>query len=146
MWDNFWAILDQFLPVIVLCVIISQLVYVIFVVLLGSRDRKAAAAAGLPPTDDYGALLGPSYALMSALFGSAFGILVSLMGGFRAAATASAEGSLIAAVIAAVGLGIAVAGSLFLESGQISLRRPVGAITLLICFVISGLYWQSLLS
>jgi hypothetical protein len=146
-WVTLLRVLNQFAPLVAFAISISVVIYFVFVVLLGSKAKSKSLENGpantLPAPQtaaDFGQLLGPSYAVMASLFGLVFGILISLLGGFRAEANA---GSLTASVVAAVGLAIAVAGSLFVESGAIPLRRPIGAVAFLTTFVVAGLYWSA---
>jgi hypothetical protein len=138
-WNTLLVVLANFVPLLAFAVTISAITYVVFVVVL--RGKAVGAHDDTPLTEEFGYLLGPSYVFMTSLFGMVFGILISVLGGFS---SASEGGSITASVVAGVGVAVAVVGSLFVESGRIPLRRPVGAITFLLTFVVAGLYWGAI--
>jgi len=86
------------------------------------------------------------FMLMASLFGTVLGFAVKLAGGFTIAAAGT--GSVSNAVIAGVGtILVAVFGivaSIFSETGTISMEKPLGAISFLIMFLVSGFYWKFL--
>lgn len=139
-WADLGAVLTNFVPLLVFCAGISAVTYVVFVLIL--RGHVVGAPNDTTPVEEeFGYLLGPSYVFMTSLFGMVFGILISVLGGFN---SAGEGGSITASVVAGVGIVLAVVGSLFVESGKIPLRRPVGAITFLLTFVVAGLYWGTI--
>jgi len=138
-WTKLFDVLTNFVPLLVFSIVVSTITYVVFVVIL--RGNVIGANVQTPLNEEFGYLLGPSYVLMTSLFGTVFGILISVLGGFG---SAGANGSITASIVAGVGIVVAVVGSLFVESGKIPLRRPVGAITFLLTFVVSGLYWGTI--
>jgi hypothetical protein len=138
-WTKLFDVLTNFVPLLVFSIVVSTITYVVFVVIL--RGNVIGANDQTPLNEEFGYLLGPSYVLMTSLFGMVFGILISVLGGFG---SAGANGSITASIVAGVGIVVAVVGSLFVESGKIPLRRPVGAITFLLTFVVSGLYWGTI--
>ena len=138
-WTKLFDVLTNFVPLLVFSIVVSTITYVVFVVIL--RGNVIGANDQTPLNEEFGYLLGPSYVLMTSLFGTVFGILISVLGGFG---SAGASGSITASIVAGVGIVVAVVGSLFVESGKIPLRRPVGAITFLLTFVVSGLYWGTI--
>lgn len=138
-WTKLFDVLTNFVPLLVFSIVVSTITYVVFVVIL--RGNVIGANDQTPLNEEFGYLLGPSYVLMTSLFGMVFGILISVLGGFG---SAGASGSITASIVAGVGIVVAVVGSLFVESGKIPLRRPVGAITFLLTFVVSGLYWGTI--
>lgn len=147
-WLTLFNQLADLLPVLTFAVVCSAVIYFVFVVLpvggfLSQRSTEKVASTN----DDFGLLLGPSYVLMTSLFGVTLGIFFTLLGGFQAAGSvpASAGGNLTASVAAAVAAVLTVVGTLFLEGGSVGLRRPVGAIGFLLCFVVTGLYWSRLI-
>ena len=156
-WQKLWSVLELLLPPVSFAIVSSLIIYGAFVALPARLRGRALIepaavdpenpAASSPVVSDFGLLLGPSYVFMTSCFGVALGILFTLIGGFHAAATGAAgtgDANLPASVASVLVAVLTVVGTLFIESGNIGLRKPTGAVAFLLSFVVTGLYWAAL--
>jgi hypothetical protein len=85
------------------------------------------------------------FMLMASLFGTVLGFAVKLVGGFTVAAgTGDVSKALIAGVGTVLVAVFGIVASVFSETGTVSMKRPIGAISFLIMFLVSGFYWKFL--
>lgn len=151
-WATLWVVLQILAPLFLSAVVSAAIVYFAF---NGFPKQGATVAGDGQPVDQqfddsYGMLAGLSYAVMTSLFGVTLGALVKLLGGFAgiaevAVGDSSSATSVFSAIAAVLIAALGIVASLLNGDGKISLRKPVGAATFLISFLISGFYFQYLL-
>lgn len=143
-WFQFLDAIAFFLPILLIAAVVSVGVYVFFVVFFpgvkGAATEEPEATPGNQDKKPPAYFGWPSYIAMTAITGSVLGVLLSIVGGFGG--TKAGEDTLPGTVLSVVVVVLAATSTLFGAGGKIALRRPLGAIAFLICFVLCGLYWK----
>lgn len=152
-WEKIYEVLILLAPLFLFCLIFSSIVCIFIFLYQFSKviNSSNARAEQEPETtspspnvgmfdslDDFG------YIFMSSIFGGVIGLMIQLVGGFNVLSNTSS--SVYVAISSTIVVVLGVVASLLSETGQISLRRPVGAIAFLGSFLVSGFYWQFLRS
>jgi hypothetical protein len=125
-------------PIIVVAVALAWCVHAAF----PSSVAHGQQAPGAPVGDLSTPMTNVTLAelVVSALLGVVVGVIVSVLGGFsvlmRGESSEGLLGSLVAAIAVALG-----AGASILNTAALGTRSPLPAISFLLLFVISGLYW-----
>ena len=152
-WSQLGDALAYLLPVIAITVVVWIVCYAAFVVVfpkwLTSRivrgdDGTAAivqSEVDKDPLNLTSYLAWPAYVFMTSLLGSVMGLLLGIIGAFSAPSTEAGQNSLLGAVLSVVVVVMTAAATLFGQNDKIGLRRPLGAISFLLCMVTTGLYW-----
>jgi hypothetical protein len=84
------------------------------------------------------------FILMASLFGTILGFAVKLVGGFTVATGGDFSKAVIAGVATVLVAVFGIVASVFSETGTVSMKRPLGAVSFLIMFLVSGFYWKFL--
>jgi hypothetical protein len=148
-WAKLWSVMALLAPLITFSVLSSAAIYLLFYFFIRSKDSIAdkggQVAATAPAADvyEFGTIGQCSYLVLTAFFGIALGMLIKLVGGFSALQKDSPN-TLAGAIITVLVIVLGVVGSLFAENGRIDARRPLGAISFLLSFLVSGFYWKLL--
>lgn len=162
MWGELAGVLYYLFPVLAVAIGVSVLCHVIFIIALpwlverkvkatleAMKANVAAPSDAVVDTEELrGFVSWPAFLFMTALLGSVSGVLLSLLGGLAAPIKDSATGdtsavSLFGATLSLVTAAVAAAVTLFGgDNDKVGLRKPLGAVSFLLCMLICGLYWS----
>jgi hypothetical protein len=140
-WAGLGFVLWLTLPLVVFAIASALLLHLAFVALPPHLPKWLTSDATTEATGS------ASYLVLTAVFGLSLGALVKLLGGFDkligggGASPTDVAGAIVSVIVLVLG----TAGSLFGEDGKISLRRPVGGVSFLLSFLVSGFYFQYLI-
>ncbi|MEQ1900351.1 MAG: hypothetical protein ABL866_06420 [Devosia sp.] len=142
-WGQFVDVLGYLGPVLTITVLIAILVYLFFaraVPALSKRLFPGSSIDGLGG-DAAERATWPVYVAMASTLGSVLGVLLSVLGGFGRTENGG-ENTMIGALVSTLVVVLAAASSIFDSGAQLQVRRPMAALSFLLCFLLCGLYWK----
>ncbi|RYE09043.1 MAG: hypothetical protein EOP22_10610 [Hyphomicrobiales bacterium] len=88
-----------------------------------------------------------TYLVLTAMFGLSLGALVKLIGGFEELVGSGGDSptDIAGAIVSVIVLVLGTVGSLFGAEGKGTLQRPLGGVSFLLSFLVSGFYFQYLI-
>lgn len=148
-WATLLGVAGLIAPLFVSAVLLTLALYLLFEVFVPRPIVRPAVSSAPGPSapvdpDLFGIAGRFSYLLTAAMFGAVLGMLAKLLGGFDAISDAASSDSIVGAIGSVVILVVGVAGSLFGDDLKINLQKPIGALALLVMFLVSGFYFEFL--
>ena len=144
-WATLLAVAGIVAPLLLSAMLLTVALYALFEVFApGSKAVAEPGGLGTSAVGLFGMASRFSYLLTAAMFGAVLGMLAKLLGGFDTLSDAGEAESVIGAIGSVIILAVGIAGSLFGTDLKVSLQRPVGALALLVMFLVSGFYFQFL--
>ncbi len=140
-WAGLGIVLWLTLPLVVFAIGSAILLHLAFVVLPPYLPKALTMDGAAEATGNV------TYLVLTAVFGLSLGALVKLLGGFDnlVGSGGSSPTDIAGAIVSVIVLVLGTLGSLFGEEGKVSLRRPLGGVSFLLSFLVSGFYFQYLI-